>query len=278
MVFDYYGADLTPPELSDCMWEMACPFYWGIGAACSNGKATWVDKYPFDWNRLDQELNQNSRPIVLGMCRKGTCNTENPSTHWVAVVNGQGSDPANYYMHDPWYMNGANMKLSDRADDYEFYALAIYDGQATCRSSMSTFIGQSPVTSQSVRLASAARIANLDLQLLASGTRDLSASSTISGSVSIYRTTEDKMIVHLAAQSSAGNVTEMQLWTDSTPSATWQPFTSFAMLPISDFVYARFRDEFDNVSDVYWDTIHPVGPPDAPELIFLPLILNHAKK
>ena len=88
--------------------------------------------------------------------------------------------------------------------------------------------------------------------------------------------TEITMTVQLIAQSSAGNITEMLVWTDTLPNTTWQPFESLVFLPVSDNIYARFRDEFGNVSEVYTDTLYPVYTPRNPPMeIFLPLILKN---
>jgi hypothetical protein len=73
------------------------------------------------------------------------------------------------------------------------------------------------------------------------------------------------MTVQLTATSSAGNVTDMLVWTDTITNTTWQPYTSYIWLPVSDWVYARFRDALGNVSEAYSDSIHPIySPPDPP--------------
>lgn len=85
MIFKYHGANLNPPTLSDCMGNLACPFYWGTGLACSNrygGRTTSPTMYGFSWERLDQEVNRNRRPVILGMARGN-------NTHWVVVVRGK---------------------------------------------------------------------------------------------------------------------------------------------------------------------------------------------
>lgn len=258
MVFDYYGADLTPPELSDGMGEMACPFYWAVGAASSGGKATYIDRYKFEWDRLESEINQNSRPVILGMCKRGTCDTGKRITHWVAVIGGQGNDPANYVMHDPWFENGAGMVLSDREDDYEFYQIAIYDGQPICDTGLRSS-GYSSIAAET----SDEPTTNNPVSMTSNGPN-----------VSIYRIAGNTMFVHFTPREELGSVIEMQVWTDSVGSSTWRPLSSFLTVPTSDFVFVRYRDELGNETMVYWDTIHPIGPPDAPRFSYLPLTIR----
>jgi hypothetical protein len=254
MVFSYYGAHLNPTTLSDCMGKSACPFFLGTGASCTNGKATYIGKNKFDsYELLDQELNQHHRPVILGMCKKGTCNAQNPDTHWVVVVSGQGSDPANYLIHDPWFVGGANMKLSTRTRSYDLEWLSVYNGQPLC-SSMSSEALPTGITSQTLLPKS---------------------SSIVTGTALIYSMTEITMTVQLIAQSNAGNITELLVWTDELTNPTWQPFSTVIELPVSDYVYARFRDEFGNESEQTSDSIYPINTPHNQLLnILLPLIFN----
>lgn len=113
MVFAYYGADLTPPTLSDCMGTSACPFGWAMGASCTDGKARWIEKCEFKapdchWARLDQELNQNKRPVILGMSQRDNAD----DTHWVLVTSGCGSTAGDYLIHDPLPLDGADTNLA----------------------------------------------------------------------------------------------------------------------------------------------------------------------
>ncbi len=129
MLFAYYGAAVTPATLSDCMGTSACPFYWSVGAACSDNKAQYVGQYPFDWSRLDQELNQNGRPVILGMHKSSNAS----ATHWVLVTGGSGSEPGNYITHDPWPLSGQNTSLATLArNGWVFDTLSVYDGQPQC--------------------------------------------------------------------------------------------------------------------------------------------------
>jgi hypothetical protein len=218
------------------MGKSACPFFWSQGASCTDARSQWGEKVPFSWSRLDQELNQNGRPVILGMHRKGY-----PlDTHWVVVISGHGNDPDNYYMHDPWFLSGREMKLITRAPDYYFDELAIYDGQSPC-----------PAASETTASLEISRVP----------VRSISVDSVLTGAVLIHSMTEVTMTVQLIAQSSEGNVSDALVWTDTVSNTVWQPFRSLVELPVSDQVYARFRDEFGSTSGISSDTIHPIHSP-----------------
>jgi len=267
MLFAYYGAEFTPPTLSDCMGTSACPFNWGDGASCTNGKASNPVRRRFNWTSLDQQLNQDNRPVILGMHRNGNTN----DTHWVLVTSGQGSDPSNYTMHDPWPESGANHNLNVLVrDNYVFDWLVVYDGQPRC-----TNISIVSAYDENVKPIPAA-----SLEKSTNGVSEIVSSTDITGTVSLYMRSQLTMTVRVSATSTLGQVTEMQVWTDANPSPIWQPFSPYVWLPWypeHDTIYARFRDEFDNISDVVTDTTHPIySPPPAPDLeeVFLPIILN----
>ena len=275
MVFNTYGASTNPSQLSDCMNTSACPYAWATGATCSQGKAKLVSRPGFSWATLDQQLNQNHRPILLGMCKKGTCQYDYDNdpetysqTHWVVVLNGQGSDPANYRIHDPALKCGANIPLSTRSGDWEFSWMGIYEGTVPCSSltaltppCVSRGANPQPVQFNSGQSANDAIPSPI-----------ISSSSAVSGTVWIYTRTELTMTVEITAASSVGIITDMLIWSDTMSNTTWQSFTPFVWLPVSNMVYASFRDNLGNVTDVYSDTINPAGPPNAPLQVFLPLI------
>jgi hypothetical protein len=279
MLFRYYGADtttnnveMTPPNLSDCMNTNACPFNWITGVACSDGKASSPRRDTnFSYTRLDQELNRNRRPVILQMCRpKGACNWEGPITHWVLVVGGQGTDPANYPIWDPWFECGQNMRLNSRSDTWDFVGMAVYDGTPTC-----SFSTEVPLCARSVSPVGLPSGANATIVEQNTATPlDLAASSNVSGTAVLYRATNITMTVHFSAQSSVGNVTDMVIWSDTISNTIWQPFAPYVWLPLSDFVYAQFRDDMGNISAVVSDTPNPSAPPVAPDpdRVYLPLV------
>jgi hypothetical protein len=247
MLFNHFGSSLTPASLSDCMWTQACPFYWATGASCSEDNAQWVTKYPFSWDRLERELNDSDRPVILGMSGQ--------TTHWVLVLDGSGDDPANYTIHDPWPINGARMKL-DAYRDWSFDTIAVYDGEPVCEVGAALSVDQGAPRPEIGLTATSG----------ASHAQQLAASSVFTGSVWLYRMTDVTMTVQLIADSQEGKVDEMRVWTDATAEPTaWQPFATFVELLASDEIHARFRDEAGNVSDVVSDVRYPVGGPGQPQ-------------
>jgi len=269
MIFKYYDANLTPASLSDCMGTAACPFYWGTGAACSGGKAQWIGKSTFTWSRLERELNQNGRPVIVGMHKyvNGVRNT-----HWVVALSGSGSKTANYTIHDPWPIHGANMKLSAYSTWWLDW-IAVYDGHPACGSLTTATTDEVPVRPQPVLAVTNPDLAAPQETLTIVEAQGLTASAVVTGSAWLYRMTDVTMTVQLIADSGAGNVTEMLVWTDSMTQTTWQSFSSFVYLPRSDEIYARFRDESENVSVTKADTLYPVASPvTTPSEVFLPLV------
>lgn len=263
---------MTPPNLSDCMGIKACPFdWWFEGVACSNRNATNPrrDK-SFSYSQLDDELNKYNRPVILQMCQpKGSCDTDGPQTHWVLVTSGQGDDPANYTIWDPWFKCGQNMRLNSRSETWDFVGMTVYDGTPTC--GFSTEVPTCALSISPVGLPStSSMIIGENNPITPFGSM---GTSDITGTATLYRATNVTMTVQLSAESNVGNVTEMLVWSDTLSNTTWQPFEPFVWLPLSDFVYAQFMDDMGNISDVVSDTPNPSGPPAAedPNRTFLPL-------
>lgn len=61
---------------------------------------------------------------------------------------------------------------------------------------------------------------------------------------------EEGVVLELAAQSSAGAVTDMRIWTAQQPSDIWQPFSSYVQVHLDSAFYVQFRDAAGNTSDV----------------------------
>lgn len=263
MIFKHFEANLTPASLSDCMGTSACPFYWGVGAACSQGQAQFVAKYGFTWNRLQTELNQYHRPVILGM-HKGN------NTHWVVVISGSGTNPANYVIHDPWPVNGANMHLNSYSA-WSFDSIAVYAGDTACQHLAGEVVenmGKEAVAISSLKdnWAGSQSVITTDEAL------NLRASGTVTGTVDLYRMTAVTMTLQLSASESA---TEMLIWTDETTQASWQPLAEFVYLPVGETIYARFRDGAGNMSDLDSDTRYPVSsPPIELHHIYLPVVVR----
>jgi len=273
MLFNHYGSTRNPAQLSDCMGTRACPFYWYTGAACSQGQAQYVASYGFSWSRLEREVNRNERPVILGMYRykNGV-----KYTHWVLVIAGSGNRTSNYTIHDPWPIHGAKMKLS-AYNNWYLDRLVVYNGDPDCASMASmaaeplafNFNIQPPVSD------------TVDPQeeresLTVEEARSLEASSVITGAAWLYRMTDVTMTVQLIAESNDGTVTEMLLWTDEMTETTWQPFSTFAVLPRGEEIYVRFQDDAENTSAEAAETSHPPASPEtAPFEVYLPAVLKY---
>lgn len=280
MIFKNYGANTNPPALSDCMGTSACPYDWNKGAqACSEdrtkwnyqNRVAWNDSSPSEsWERLESEINENHRPVILGMHLE-----ENPeNTHWVVVHTGQGSDPEYYLIHDPWYKCGANIPLATRSDDWDFDWLIIYEGKNPCSSldvvnPPCVAQGANPQPIQTSSFATGSLLESISPEY------DLTPNSIISGTIVLFTRTSITMTAEITASSSVGTITEMLIWSDTLSNTNWQSYTSYVWLPVSNFVYVQFRDNLGNLSETYSDTINPIGPPTAPFEIFLPLTVKY---
>jgi hypothetical protein len=272
MVFTYYGAtSMNPPNLSDCMGTSACPFYWGIGAGCTAGRATWVNRYEFSWGELEQQINQSGgRPVILGMQHYSS-----GLTHWIVVLSGSGSDPANYLIHDPAFTGGANMRLNSRSAEWGFEYIAVYSGTPLCTA-------EAVASNELDPLALSPKPLELTLgtgvveQATDPANVNIAATSVISGAVWVYRMTNLTMTIELTADATVGHVTEALIWSDTISNTTWQAFTPYIYMPVSDYVYAMYRNEFEDQTEVYSHTINPSGPPDPvdPKRIYLPIIIK----
>lgn len=268
MVFKFYGADTNPAKLSNCMGSRACPFYWGVGSSCSNSKATYVGQYGFSWNRLDQEVNKNRRPVILGMSRGS-------STHWIVVVKGSGNNATNYTINDPAFRGGAGAKLSEPLSrGWVPRWISVYNGKSPCDllavsvdDSANEGFPATTVTTDDLNLPS--------LQPLSADV--ISSETDTPGSVLVYQTTEMTMTLELDAPGKVDETTEMAIWTDAITETTWQPFNPYVELPISEEIFVRFRDENGTISEDMNTTLYPTNSPpntNSKKEVYLPLVIR----
>jgi hypothetical protein len=250
MIFRYYGVNHNPGTLNSCMGGYACPLSWGSSkvTTCSAGRVKWVSWPAFSYTRLEQELKKG--PVILEISKSANM------LHFIVVLGGSGSDPRNYIVNDPGVKNGARTTLSN--------SLAIFKGYRP--SSMRIYTG----TPGLVNSAHEMQDSTSETLLVRP---QLSVSAGVTGTIELYRNTETELTLELAAQSSAGSVTEMQIWTDQQANDAWQPFTPYVNVPLDNIFYARFRDAAGNTSDVV-----SVEIPSAPEsvqanlsLVYLPV-------
>ena len=251
MIFKYYGAHTTksgttmnPANLSDYMGIYACPFTWGTGNSCANNKVTHRS-VGWSWTVLEQELAQG-RPVILTLKRTG-------GSHYVVAVSGSGNTAQGYLVNDPALKQGTRVTLSAvlARRNYWVAGMHLYSGTPDCQTLNSN-----------------------ELNVLNNPTFTLSVAEPITGSAILYRNTEITMTLELAAQSLNGTITEMLIWTNSISNTTWQPFTEYVALPLSEQYSVQFRDDAGTVSEVISEFSDPIeGPPEL-NLIFLPLILR----
>jgi hypothetical protein len=251
MILKFYGQHTDPQMLSDRMGTAACMFQWDTSVLQSGSKVTNFTQLDFSWEQLDQELNQHRRPVILGMkrmCpgRKG--NLVSCKTHFVVVVSGRGGDPADYTINDPGRRDGARRRLNSYlGTGWKPMSLGVYDGPSPCGLNTATAALNEPLSAAPVVAAPVAALS--DTSALAASTV-VQEPAMITGTALVYHTTDITMTLDLDAESSAGAVTEMLIWTDTLPSATWQPFSRYVAVPRSQRAYVRFRDEHGSASDV----------------------------
>jgi hypothetical protein len=178
--------------------------------------------------------------------------------HFVVVVSGSGNDPRNYIVNDPGIRNGARTRLSN--------TLAIFRGLYPA--SMRLYRGSTTAT-----IADSASLTSLPPRL---SSPQPMADEAVTGAMALYRNDETNMVLELASQSSSGDITEMQIWTDQHARDGWQAFSEYASVPLADSYYVQFRDSAGNTSDeikvdvpFVQDTVQSEGAS-----VYLPLIVR----
>ncbi|XSG76454.1 C39 family peptidase [Herpetosiphon llansteffanensis] len=247
MIFQFYGSDKNPGTLNTCLGNDACGMNWPSPKIlpCSNNKVRFVERINgFTYARLEQELRQG--PVILELSRSG-------SQHFIVVLGGSGTNPANYMVNDPGLKSGQRTTLSR--------TLAWFRG--------------SPSGMRIYRRNGALNIEPaIEPVAPSSITLQATQNEVITGSITLFSNTETEMFLELAASSNAGSITEMQLWTDQQASDVWQPFSQYVSMPIANTYYARFRDSNNNVSPMI-----QISLPSAPdtideELVYLPFVIQ----
>lgn len=259
MVFKYYGVNHNPGSLAQCLGNSACPLVWST--ACSGGKVNFNGWHTFSWSELESELRQG-RPVILQLNRSG-------GMHFVAAVSGSGSSAQGYLVNDPALKQGARVELSAVLARRSYWpnSMRLFSGTPDC---------QMAVTEEKAQPTAVPELALTGVPLELDQVTEamvISSIQPVTGSVILYRNTETTMTLELAAQSSAGNVTEMLIWTNSITNTTWQPFTHYVALPLSEQFFVQFRDDADNTSALISNTSDPDSPLQV-GFVFLPLVLG----
>ena len=95
MVLDYFSANLSPDQLSDCLGTSAVPIYWSQAVACTGGRVSGAVATEFSWQALDSVLAAG-RPAIVGMLGGPV------GMHFVVVTSGGGDVADRYHIVDPW--------------------------------------------------------------------------------------------------------------------------------------------------------------------------------
>jgi len=279
MAFKYYGADINPPALSDCLWSNACPFAYGLAQSkCGQGQVTgWQMYQPNDanfWNILSGALQQG-RPVLIGMyLYQGN---EITNQHWVLAIKGSGNSTSGYTIHDPGYRYGSNMNLSTYNSWY-LKKLLVYTGTP------------GPQLTES-NLPAVAYPSNTDATMLNSGCSttsvgtlstpishhsNITTTNIITGDLYPYRQEGITLTIQFEAHSTQAKVTEMLIWTDSQSNTTWIPYTNMVAFSGSERIYVQYRDALGNLSIIYSTTSPGVAANllDEKIYVYLPLIMR----
>ncbi|MBX0327343.1 C39 family peptidase [Oscillochloris sp. ZM17-4] len=232
MIFQFYGANQNPGTLNTCMGGDACRMHWYSSTlgTCSGNKVAFRDWPVFSsqtalYARLDQELQ--TRPVIMELHNSATGNS-----HFIVVLGGSGGNPSNYRVNDPGLRSGANNKLSDTLafwSTYNNYGLKPY--------SLRLFSGTPALVSADLQAAPPPLAAPQP-----------TAGEVVTGALDIYTIIDSTVTLELAAQSSAGTVTDMRVWTAQQPSDVWQPFSQYVQGSLDTAFYVQFRDAAGNLS------------------------------
>ncbi len=250
MLSRYYGVDHTPATMNACLGNVACPLVWGsqIIKSCSNNKVRFVSWPAFSYQSLQQELVKG--PVILQL-QKST-----GYLHFIVVLGGSGTNPANYLVNDPGLRSGARVTLSSSLANFRGYS----------PSSMRIYTGTPAPLPAS--LATREELPTLQAPTLMAG-------ETITGTLDLYRNTESEMVLELAAQSSTGAVSHMRVWTESNPSDVWQPFAQYVNVPLDSAYYVQYRDAAGNTSAVISTGIPQATAVDQPSYqVNLPSVMR----
>jgi len=95
MLLNYYGAVMSPDQLSACLGSDADLLHWAQVNHCTNGIVRFQDDLDFTWEAIDAQLAAGT-PVIVGF-RGGPA-----GMHFVVVTAGAGGDGANYAVTDPW--------------------------------------------------------------------------------------------------------------------------------------------------------------------------------
>ncbi len=122
MVLNYYGADINPPRLNQCLGQGADLLYWTQAVPCAKGAVTGYNGFDFSWQNLDQVLSKG-KPAIVGMIRGQT------GMHFVVVTAGSGGSASNYAVTDPWDGTTNKSLQTFIGSGYNMRWIRTYDGK-----------------------------------------------------------------------------------------------------------------------------------------------------
>lgn len=253
MTFSYYGAAVNPIDINNCLGSAACGFKFKAAVNCSQGKVSDSIYNGFSWNNLSREINEYARPVLLGMelYESGKKTKE----HWVVVVSGSGSDPSKYYINDPAYIGGKNMRLS------------FYTTRGWRLSYMYSYIRRTNLTSLVENPYVSPR--KIDYPLM----EEIKINETIAP-IMIYSADSMTMIVELDKTNVLPNAMQMGIYTDLNKGYSWQPYSQFIKIYTTKSISVVFRANDGSTAGPFIAYLYPEASPFTTEEYdqFLPLI------
>ncbi|MDW8215399.1 MAG: NBR1-Ig-like domain-containing protein, partial [Roseiflexaceae bacterium] len=253
MIYGAYGVLHNPRTLNTCLGDDACPLRWSSFNlnSCSGSKVAFSARPAFSYQRLEEELRRG--PVIVEL------SNSSGSQHFVVVIQGRGNDPNNYTAHDPGIRNGANQPLSKVLNFWK-----TYQNLNLTPHSLRTFNGT----------AIPASISDTEQILPKPEALSPTAEETITGTVTIYDTTDTTIILELAARSSTSNMIEMRVWTDQRSSDVWQPFSPYVEVPMDAVFFVQFRDAAGNASTVIEASVPIASSNVSSQEVYLPMVVR----
>ena len=138
MMLNYFGASLTPPQLSACLGSGADPIAWGAVPTCTKGVVSGGISTAFSWSALDAIL-ASGRPAIVGMLGGMA------GSHFVVVTAGGGGVAGNYHITDPWDASTYKTLGSYELAGFNPFEIVSYNGVG--RNCGSLISGVSPIVS-----------------------------------------------------------------------------------------------------------------------------------
>jgi hypothetical protein len=250
MVFQYFGfKDVTPVKVREANNNICALNYKEATRILSNGSVT-VQDLQWSYENLDKALNKDNKVVVYlekkFSCVKNGVSTTCTATHFMPILSGSGSNPANYFVHESGMLGGQNVSLSKRVNSgYKPAKLYMFSGPKP-----SEVLSISEISNQAQNLSEDHRLTDADKF-------DTLSISSVNGVVRSYRVDDLTMVVSVTLTGTV-HPAEMRLWSDTSPDNLWIPFGHLIRMPIDDVVYVQLRDANGQLSEVFSTTLYPI--------------------